>query len=520
MDSSNSRILLVDDIPENLYSLEQLLKQDGYIIDTALSGEDTLRAVLKEKYDLILLDVQMPGMDGFEVARFLRSNKKTEKIPIIFITALMKDREYIVKGFESGGFDYFIKPILPPEILRNKVKILIQLYRQQEELIETRAQLNELNKKLEIRVEISEQKYTSLFNKSNDATFIRDMNGKILNVNEMAVKLFGYSKKEFQKLHVNVLYPEGSSFGVHNKKVKRNGQSIQEAILHSKDGRTFLCEISAVTIELESGTVVQAIIRDISKKKAAEKELKNQVEERTKELNEALSKEKELNQMKINFVSMASHEFRTPLTSILSASDIIKRYQEKMTKTEVRRKIDKIQNEVKGLVEILEDFLIVGKYEVGKVEFKPKKMDLKFFCDELVDELNRTIGKEHYIDYIFEELEMVVNLDPRLIKHITSNLLSNSIKYSAVGSKIEFHISTRNGFIVIQINDKGIGIPENDLKNIFSTFHRASNVGAVSGSGLGMAIVKQSVDLHNGQIMINSTEGVGTEIEITIPYTK
>lgn len=250
-----------------------------------------------------------------------------------------------------------------------------------------------------------------------------------------------------------------------------------------------------------------------------ESSLENQVAERTRELNKALSREKELNNLKTNFVTMASHEFRTPLTTILSASDILKRYRDRMTETEVNSKIDKIQSEVKGLTDILNDFLVIGSSEAGKIDLKVEKIDLKLFLDEEITSLKDSIAKEHEIDYVFKSAE-IVNLDSRIIKNIISNLLGNAIKYSATGSKIEFHISARNGSLIIQVNDQGIGISKNDLENIFTPFHRGSNVGTIQGTGLGMTIVKQSVELHGGQITINSKEGVGTEVKVTIPLDK
>ena len=301
----------------------------------------------------------------------------------------------------------------------------------------------------------------------------------------------------------------------------------QELKIERKNGTFSWITASIKSSYIDGKATLFTSFTDITEQKRVEKKLldnelslEKQVKERTKELNKALLAEKELNQMKSNFVSMASHEFRTPLTAILSASDILKIYLDRMTKTEIRGKIDKIQKEVKSLVAILEDFLVIGKNQIGKIKFKPEKIDFKFFCNEIINEIKDGIGKDHNINYVFKEPEMVVNLDITLLKHITTNLLSNAIKYSDAGSKIEFHVSQGNGFIVMQFNDEGIGIPDSELKYLFLTFHRASNVGAVSGTGLGMAIVKQSIELHNGQIMVNSTEGVGTEIEVTIPFTQ
>jgi len=305
----------------------------------------------------------------------------------------------------------------------------------------------------------------------------------------------------------------------------KHAENIKNETLKMKrlDGTMFWIVASMKLSKVEGETTIFTSLTDITEQKRTEKKLEesertleNQVKERTKELDIALSKEKELNKLKTNFVSMASHEFRTPLTAILSASDNLKRYRDRMTETEVISKIDKIQSEVNGLTDILNDFLTVGTGETGKIELKVEKIDLKFFLNEEITSLKDSTAKEHDIDYVFDGPE-IANLDPKLLKHIISNLLSNAVKYSEAGSKIEFHVSARNGFLTMQVNDQGIGIPKNDLEKIFTAFHRASNVGTIQGTGLGMTIVKQSVELHGGQIAIKSREGVGTKVEVVIP---
>ena len=377
--------------------------------------------------------------------------------------------------------------------------------------------------KSDIESTIKANELEQLIDMANGPIFGIDQDGNVNEWNKATERITGVTKKDamgkkFIEEFITSDYRH-SVKEVMDKALKGKETANYEFPLFNRKGKRIMILLNASTRKKLNGSVIGVLVvgQDITELIDHKDKLEQKVVDRTNELNEALSKEKELGVLKSRFVAMASHEFRTPLTAILTASDIIKRYQDRMTKTEVIVKIDKIQTEIKSLTDILEDFLIMGKSEDGKIEFKTEKMNFKFFCDDFISEMKSIAEKDHNFDYVFENPE-VAELDPRLIKHIISNLLSNAIKYSDAGSKIEFHVSAKNGLIKMQFNDNGIGIPKDDLKNIFDSFHRASNVGSVSGTGLGMAIVKKSVDLHNGQITINSTEGVGTKIEVTIPY--
>jgi len=246
------------------------------------------------------------------------------------------------------------------------------------------------------------------------------------------------------------------------------------------------------------------ILYDITERKQAEEEIRN-----------ALQKEKELNQLKSCFVSTTSHEFRTPLTTILSSAQLLEHYSHKWSEDKKRSHLQRIQNMVQHMTQLLNDVLFIGKAEAGKLEFNPVPLDLVQFCLSLVEEFQ--LGKASTQDattrasVVFvsgqnlnsgasEELALLSKqvstcMDEKLLRHIFSNLLSNAIKYSPSGATVRWELNLTDTEAIFQIQDQGIGIPPKDQAGLFESFHRASNVGQIPGTGLGLAIVKKAVEL-------------------------
>jgi len=258
---------------------------------------------------------------------------------------------------------------------------------------------------------------------------------------------------------------------------------------------------------------VMAIVRDITERKQAEEELRK-----------TLEKEKELNELKSRFVSMTSHEFRTPLTTILSSSELLQYYKDKWSEEKKIVYLGRIQSSVKHMTQLLDDVLLIGKVEAGQLGFHPKKIDLIQFCRTLVDDVR--LGYDHSHEILFSETGISdtnkckffeAYMDEKLLKHIFTNLLSNAIKYSPKNSPINFELTCQDGKAIFQIKDQGIGIPREAQAHLFESFYRANNVGNISGNGLGLAIVKNSLDLHSGKITVDSEVGVGTTFTLTIP---
>jgi signal transduction histidine kinase len=231
----------------------------------------------------------------------------------------------------------------------------------------------------------------------------------------------------------------------------------------------------------------------------------------------AVQREKELSELKSKFVSTASHEFRTPLATMLSSAELLEHYSENLSQAERTNLLQTIQGGAKRMSEMIDDVLSLGRAESGVLKLNLERMDLRELCNKVVAEFRIAQGKDHLISLVDRFDLPQVNMDERLLRHILNNLLSNAAKYSPTGSEIMFSLARRQERAVIEIQDHGIGIPEADQPRLFESFQRASNVGVRQGTGLGLAIVKKCVELHGGEISMNSAVGAGTRFTVVLP---
>ena len=248
-------------------------------------------------------------------------------------------------------------------------------------------------------------------------------------------------------------------------------------------------------------------LEDITERKQAELEIAR-----------ALEKEKELSDLKSRFITTTSHEFRTPLSIISSSSEILEHYAGKLDEAKKIKHLQRIQSAVQYMTQLLEDVLLINRAEVEKLEFNPVRLDVVKFCRELVEEVELGVKIHPAIALQNDCPELfMANIDEKLLRQILNNLLSNAIKYSPPSSTINFRLACENERVIFQIRDQGIGIPPEDQARLFESFHRAKNVGNVPGTGLGLAIIKKCVELHQGQIAVESELGVGTTFTVTLP---
>ncbi len=269
---------------------------------------------------------------------------------------------------------------------------------------------------------------------------------------------------------------------------------------------------TAAPIRDAEGRIVGAIetLQDITARKQAEASIQ-----------EALKQQRELNAMKSQFVSMTSHEFRTPLATILSSAELLHYYNERMPPEERQEVVCAIETAVKRMTSMLEGILVIGRAEAGHLEFKPGPVRIKEACRRMAEESARAAGDEKFarLDYAADFQAETMMLDGALLGHILGNLLANAYKYSPENGTVSCRIEGDVEHLRIQVSDTGIGIPAADMPHVFDTFHRGGNVGNIPGTGLGMAIVKRAVDLHGGSITVESTAGMGAHFRIELPAT-
>jgi signal transduction histidine kinase len=234
---------------------------------------------------------------------------------------------------------------------------------------------------------------------------------------------------------------------------------------------------------------------------------------------QSLYKERELNQLKSNFISMVSHEFRNPLTILGLTSQLLQEFNETLTPEEKATCFEQMGTSIHNMTQLLDQVMLLGKTEVGKLQCEPTDLNLEKFCRKLTESMHLSDNNQHLIIFNCRGNCTQVKMDEVLLRHILTNIISNALKYSPVGKDVRFDLECQEHRVIFRIQDQGIGIPQNDQHRLFETFSRCSNVSQIKGTGLGLAIVKLCVDLHGGQIQIESQENVGTAVIVSLPLS-
>lgn len=390
--------------------------------------------------------------------------------------------------------------------------------------------------------------FDAVFKFANEAIIITNQRGEIVRINPATQALFGFSENELKGKRVDALIPKrfhpthhSHVANYHVKPKPRNMGVGMDLFAIKKNGDEFPVEVSLSPCIIEGNQMVVAFVVDISERKKLETHSKNyqlqlekEVEDRTlilqeaieklentkKKLDESLQKERELNMLKTRFISTASHEFRTPLATIMSSLNLVERYIENDDSDKQSKHLSRIKKSVNNLTDILNDILSVNKIDEGQLRCNPISFDLRRLIEELVSELHLiTKPGQKIVIFPAQVNEISIFQDPKLLNHIVSNLLSNAIKFSEMETEITLSIEEKDTEVHISIKDEGIGIPKSDLENLFTRFFRAENAGQIQGTGLGLSIVKQYVLLLNGEVECQSEENKGSKFTLTIPKT-
>lgn len=376
-----------------------------------------------------------------------------------------------------------------------------------------------------------------LFASAAEGLVVVDGTGTICLKNPRLDELFGYSAQELIGLRIEVLIPQGRRDAhkdrrshYHANPVQRSMGSGLDLMGCRKDGSLFPVEVSLNHFEMDGERYAMGLVSDVTKRRRAEKELQStnagleeRVEQRTLELlaaqddlHQALEAEKELNALKSRFVSMASHEFRTPLSTIMSSVDLIGRYTESKPEERIQKHVERIRAKVRELTGMLNDFLSLDKLEQGALACSPLEFDLVHLSIELIEELRGLAKPGQEIEYDHSGTQRLVYQDRAMLHNVLSNLLGNAIKYSPENKRIDLLTCISEGVLTIEVKDQGIGIPLEDQQHLFERFFRAANAFTVQGTGLGLNIVRKYLDLMGGTITFKSTPNEGTTFTVTI----
>ncbi len=483
-------ILIVDDKPENIFSLKTILELHSFPTDTALSGEEALKKILKKSYALIILDVQMPGMDGFEVAEAISGYSKARDIPILFLSAASTDKKFITKGYSAGAMDYITKPI-DPDILLLKVKTFYRLYQQNQELNLIQASLRseiEFRKKVEGELQERAVELHSILESIPQIAFTTSADGKIDYVNEKWLD-FSSSKHEFPPTHPD----DNVDLAREWQRTVASGKALElEIRVHPRDSSEYRYHLlRAIPVrEGENITKWVGTFTDIDDQKQAVKR-------------------------KDEFISIASHELKTPLTTIKAYVQLLDRSigPDEPSRMYVERTLVQVQK----LDTLIVDLLDLSKIESGKLKFNKRPFVFESILADAVEMIRQT-----YPDYTIVRkgrADVEVFGDETRIEQVVLNYLTNAVKYSPDQKEVQIETGVQpDGQVFVRVKDYGIGISKEHQQNIFGKFYRVDEAaGKFQGLGIGLYICAEVIRRHEGVYGVESAPGQGSTFYFCVP---
>ncbi|MGB3799795.1 MAG: PAS domain-containing sensor histidine kinase [Lewinella sp.] len=378
----------------------------------------------------------------------------------------------------------------------------------------------------------------ALFEMATDGIITMNEGGVMEDVNRAACELFGYAAEELRGQKVNMLMAQHDRTH-HDEYLDRYQHTRiphiigigREVTGRHKSGREFPLRLAVSEAVLDDGTIYTGILHDLTEYHASRKrvedlnrDLESKVIERTAalqereaELQRALSKERELNELKSRFLSMASHEFKTPLSTLLSSAELIEMYTKSDQQDKRQKHLDRIKGTINQLTEVLNDFLSISQLEQGMTRYLPESVDLRSLLSLSIEASEGQLKPGQVIRLITSEDHCPLVTDPKMLRHVLLNLLSNAAKYSPADATIVLRSQLVNDQLRLSVEDQGIGIPREDQSYLFDRFFRARNVENIPGSGLGLHIVANYVDLLGGSVSFTSEESRGTTFSVDLP---
>lgn len=372
----------------------------------------------------------------------------------------------------------------------------------------------------------------SVITNANDSVLIckinhdNNENSTVIYINDAFTKMTGYLPEEVigkSSLSFQGLHPDSEETQKIKEALARRESAEFEILNRKKNGEPFWNNFTVVPVADKSGAYTHwvSIQRDVTSRRQHEeitrKKLEKLIEERTRELHEALANEKELVEMKSRFVAIASHEFRTPLSTINFATNFLQDHFQQLSQEEISSKLKRIEKQVTHMTSLLEDVILVGRNELNKIQVIKVSVQLRHFIDKIIEEVLHTTKNTHVVHLTYEVKTDQVEADEKLLRNIFINLLTNAIKFSPNRKEIRLLISQEDSHLIFEVIDYGIGISEADKKHLYEAFYRGTNATAIAGSGLGLSIVKKAVELLRGEMELQSEENKGTQIKIKLP---
>ena len=507
--TSAVNILLVDDHAANLMALDAILRPLGHRLVHARSGEEAFRHLLKETFALILLDVQMPGIDGFKTAALIKTRERTQHIPIIFLTAINTDPSYVAKGYEHGAVDYLLKPF-DPEILKSKVAVFVALHLQRERIRQQATQLHAREREaLERR---SNWRYRKLIDAMSPCMWAVLPNGKIYYANKAWLAYSGRTEAEdattsyFESVHEDERPRLEQAWG----EARQSGQPFQLQFRLKRHDGVYRWHLGRAVPELDELGQIVALDRHRYRHRRSEAR-------RRRAESSALRARDE-------FFSIASHELRTPLTSLqLTVQALLlnarRDNDQGFSGAEAKEfllKVKRVEQQVMRQAKLVEDLLDVSRIAAGTIVPDWEQVDLCAVARDVAARFTDSLANSGCALSIEAPAQLVWRTDRMRVDQVLTNLLSNAIKYGG-DHPIVLQVEQVGDRAVLRVADRGIGIAAGDRERIFGRFTRAVAEKAYSGFGLGLWISHRIVEALGGVIRVESEMGNGSTFSVELP---
>ena len=481
-------ILAIDDTPENLALLSQMLTEKGYKVRSVTKGSTAIRGAKAVPPDLILLDVKMPEMNGYEVCQQLKADARTQNIPIIFVSAL-GDVFDKVKAFEVGGVDYITKPFQAEEVLaRLDTHLTIRNLQ-----LKLEAQNSQLQQEIAEK-DAAEDKFAKAFRACpNPIAIATYASGQVLEVNTAFLQMSGYTAVEVTNKNIKQFF-SASALAIYERALQKlNLQCFihnLELEFSTKSGQAKTTLLSMESIKLEGIKCTLLIFNDITERKRLENE----------------------------FISLVSHELRTPMTSTIGALDLLNSGQLGALSDRGKNILQVAIRNSERLIRLVNDILDLERMKSGKIGIELRQCNLEPLLVQAIDTM-QAMAQKAQVKLLLEPCSVNLNLDSDRLLQTLTNLLSNAIKFTEPGGKVRLKAGIKDDLCWIVVQDTGRGIPEAKLESIFERFQQvdASDSRSKGGTGLGLAICRHIIKEHGGKIWVESVLGKGSTFYISLP---
>jgi PAS domain S-box-containing protein len=496
-------ILMVDDRAANLLALEAILEPLGHRLVKAQSGEEALKCLLDSDFACILMDVQMPGLDGFQTAALIKDRQRSRHIPIIFLTAINKESSYVFKGYEHGAVDYMLKPF-DPAVLRSKVNVFTELFLRGERLKRSEAKLRARER--EVHEKRSEERYRSLLNSMSSCVWAARPDGDVYYWNQAWLDYSGLTAEQSRQ--------RGFLEQIHEDDREPLRMSWIEAI---RDGKPFEAECR---LRRSDGVWRWHLVRAVAQLHE-NKQISGWIITSTDidDLKRAREQADLMSRTKDEFLATVSHELRNPLNAILGWVRMLG--SGKLDEIKERRALETIERNTEAQLELVEDILDVSRIITGKLRMDFRPLKLTQVLTAAVDTVRPAAdAKGIELVAILDGAPEQVSGDPDRLQQVVWNLLANAIKFTPKGGRVEARVERHDSYVDIRVVDTGRGIDPEFLPFLFERFRQAdpSSTRTQGGLGLGLAIVRHLVELHGGTVEARSAgTGKGATFVVRLP---